>query len=71
MKKFFRQHLQQTLAGAALLFLCVIAAYSLWCITIISLDVSQATNALLPTSAPAAFDLQGAQKLDLKGMSAQ
>jgi hypothetical protein len=66
--QFFKQHVQQTLAAVALVFLGIIAAYYVWGIATISLAVSQVTDSASHAGATTLFDLEKAEDLNLRGL---
>jgi hypothetical protein len=71
MKQFLKQHLRQSLAAAAFVFLGIIAAFFIWGIATISLSISKVTNSAPQGPNATAFNLKGAAGLDLKGLIKQ
>jgi hypothetical protein len=68
MKPFFKKYLRQVLVFTALIFFGGLAAYFLWGIATISVDINRAVNPNRDTSGAASFDLKGAASLNLKGL---
>lgn len=71
MNEFLRNHPDVILVGLAIVFIAVLGAYYFWGIGVIDSSVNQAASASLKPSSPAAFNLQEAAGLDLKGALAQ
>ena len=71
MEQFFKQHIEQSLAAIALLFLVIVAAYYIWGITTISLEVSQVTDLASENATTTVFNLDAAKSLNFKGLMQQ
>ena len=65
---FFKKYLDQALVAFAVILLIILAAFYLWGFSDITASVNRVFNFSTKPATGSQFDLQGASKLDLKGL---